>query len=65
MQPIRGLALAASVIGLAGTLWERTEAASDPNTVRCSLKREAAEFKGTCDIACAVNTLAIDTISLR
>jgi hypothetical protein len=60
MQPIRGLALAACVIGLAGTLWERTEAASDPNTVRCSLKREAAEFKGTCDIPCAVNALAID-----
>jgi hypothetical protein len=35
-------------------------AAFEPNILTCSLKRNANDFIGTCDIPCAVNALAID-----
>jgi hypothetical protein len=35
-------------------------AALEPNMLTCSLKRDANDFVGTCDIPCAVNALAID-----
>jgi hypothetical protein len=33
---------------------------AEPNTMTCSLQRMASEFKGSCDVPCLVNALAID-----
>jgi hypothetical protein len=37
-----------------------SSATAEPNMITCTLKREGSEFKGTCDIPCAVNALAIN-----
>jgi hypothetical protein len=36
------------------------DAKSEPNTLTCALQRAATEFKGSCDVPCLVNALAID-----
>lgn len=33
---------------------------SEPNTLTCVLERAASEFKGSCEVPCSVNALAID-----
>ena len=35
-------------------------AQSEINNVNCALEREGSEFKGTCEVPCSVNALAID-----
>jgi hypothetical protein len=32
-----------------------TAASAQPNIITCTLKQDGAEFKGACDIPCAVN----------
>lgn len=54
------VALAICAAGFSGVLYAPAQAADDANTLRCTLQRDAAEFRGTCDIPCAVNALAID-----
>jgi hypothetical protein len=46
--------LAVAMVAAIGT------AQAEPNTIVCSLRKDAAEFKGTCEIPCAVNALAIN-----
>lgn len=53
--------LLAACVGMAASIapWPM-QANAESNTVTCALKREGAEFKGTCEIPCAVNALAIN-----
>lgn len=57
--------LASCLIGLAAPLAWPGEARAETNTVSCALKREGAEFRGSCEIPCAVNALAINIDGLR
>ncbi len=47
------------LVCVAGFAWFGS-AHAEPNTMTCSLQRIAGEFKGSCDVPCLVNALAID-----
>jgi hypothetical protein len=49
-----GVALASAVLVTSAA------AQTAPNIVRCALQRAGADFKGTCEVPCSVNALAID-----
>jgi hypothetical protein len=51
--------LACAVSALSCWTWFGT-AHAESNTLTCSLQRAAGEFKGSCDVPCLVNALAID-----
>jgi hypothetical protein len=52
------------IIALIALSWP-TAASAQTNIVNCTLKRDGAEFKGICEIPCAVSLLAINFDGLR
>ena len=56
----RAAALTVCLLGLATSLTWPSDVHAEPNTVTCALKRDGTEFRGSCEIPCAVNALAIN-----
>ena len=45
---------------LASAAWVTPAAAAETSTITCNLQRTTGEFRGSCDVPCLVNALAID-----
>jgi hypothetical protein len=49
------------LLGLwASGVWATPAGAAETNTIICNLQSTTSEFRGSCDVPCLVNALAID-----